>query len=69
MIQRHITNGVIGDFDFFNDSDDTITWLKDQIANETDPLKKKHLSDVCKSLKEQTEKWWAEKTKNRMSKN
>ena len=59
MIQRHIKNtGDLSNFDYFNDSTDTLNYLEIEIECTDDPKEKQRLTEIRDQLKTQTDLWF-----------
>lgn len=58
MIQRHVKKtGDLANFDYFNDSQDTLNYLKMEIECTTDNAEKERLTKIYNQLKKETEKF------------
>lgn len=62
MIQRYIKNNPdFTNFDYFNDSKDTISWLEMEIIATVDITEKNRLIELKNQIQLNAEKWWNEK--------
>ena len=63
MIVREILTmpELLDDFDYFNDSKDTLLWLNIMISNATNPETKHQYLNIKEKLEQQTKAFWDNK--------